>query len=420
MRKPSSSRETIRARYFVWLLYRREGIYYADGRGNQPSVGRRSLGSSHRSEALQNLEQLDFQMALRAGKVPATERHERDQDAAGLSLAEGIAAYKVHATRPQVAKGVRPSTWTRYQSVFNSFLAFAPTIGVTNWNAVSKATLDRYAAHLVSRDRKPRTQAFALITVKQAHHWLIEEGHVPKSRGFRYPVCRPTESDAHCWTQDQFQAIVKLCWSRSELHWLGEVCFALGMTGMRISELANLRWSDIDLASRAIRLTDESRSSRVPAAERRTLKTGRGREIPIHADLHSRLSALSCHRDGFVFRNGAGGRISVVETRQTLVRDVITPLAARFTESSEDDGFKHGRLHTFRHFFCSSCANSGIPELTVMKWLGHTKPSMTRRYYHLAQDESRKQMDRLSIPDVTAATPASEPLPRGDANPPTS
>jgi integrase len=55
--------------------------------------------------------------------------------------------------------------------------------------------------------------------------------------------------------------MVERCGQDPELAWLGEVITALASTGMRISELASLRWSDIDLEANVIKLVDESKRS---------------------------------------------------------------------------------------------------------------------------------------------------------------
>jgi integrase len=56
-----------------------------------------------------------------------------------------------------------------------------------------------------------------------------------------------------------------------------------------------------------------------------------------------------------------------------------------------------GRLHSFRHYFCSRYANSGVPEQVVMAWLGHADSKMVRHYYHLHDDEAQRQMKRLQF-----------------------
>ena len=40
-------------------------------------------------------------------------------------------------------------------------------------------------------------------------------------------------------------------------------------------------------------------------------------------------------------------------------------------------------LHSFRHSFCSFCANAGVPLDIVAEIVGHGNPAMTRHYAHL-------------------------------------
>ena len=50
-----------------------------------------------------------------------------------------------------------------------------------------------------------------------------------------------------------------LCRADEDLHCLADVVVALPVTGLRIGELAELRWSDIDLKKNLIQLKDTTR-----------------------------------------------------------------------------------------------------------------------------------------------------------------
>jgi len=83
--------------------------------------------------------------------------------------------------------------------------------------------------------------------------------------------------------------------------------------------------------------------------------------------------------------------------RRILIREVIEPLAEKFPTPEGGKGFAHGRLHSFRHYFCSTCANNGEPERMVMDWLGHADSEMIRHYYHLHDEEAKRRMDGLDF-----------------------
>lgn len=109
------------------------------------------------------------------------------------------------------------------------------------------------------------------------------------------------------------------------------------------------------------------------------------------------LQQIPRHRDGFVFHGPLGGRLKSDNVRTILVKKVLNPLESCFKTANGEWGFEHGRLHSFRHFFCSQCSNNGVSERVVMDWLGHADAEMVRRCYHLDPQESRRQMDRVSI-----------------------
>jgi integrase len=76
---------------------------------------------------------------------------------------------------------------------------------------------------------------------------------------------------------------------------------------------------------------------------------------------------------------------------------VIEKLASRFPTNGDEQGFKDGRFHSFRHFFCSQCANQNIPQQMVMEWVGHADSEMVRHYYHLHDTEARNRMNQLNL-----------------------
>jgi integrase len=143
-------------------------------------------------------------------------------------------------------------------------------------------------------------------------------------------------------------------------------------------------------------LTDESTFGRRSKKDRRETKSSRGRLLPIHPDLGEALGYLKKHSDGLIFHGPLGGRLKPDKVRTTLIGEVLEPLKKRFP-SPEDSGFASGRLHSFRHYFCSSCAASGVPERVVMQWLGHKDSKMVRHYFHLHDQEAQRQMRRMNF-----------------------
>jgi len=147
-----------------------------------------------------------------------------------------------------------------------------------------------------------------------------------------------------------------------------------------------------------IRLTDARyQGSKDDRQTARTTKSHHDRTLPIHTDLGRILCKMQHHPDGRIFHGPRGGILKPDTVRNVLIREVLQPLSKQFPAKGERSGFKDGRLHSFRHYFCSVSANSGVPEQVLMTWLGHRDSKMVRRYYHLQQEEAQRQMNKLVL-----------------------
>ena len=69
---PKSLEGEDRGRYFTWILFMRAGVWYADGRSNQPSPGRHSLSTKERTAAVDAVRKLDIVRAVDLGLADLT------------------------------------------------------------------------------------------------------------------------------------------------------------------------------------------------------------------------------------------------------------------------------------------------------------------------------------------------------------
>ncbi|WLD15102.1 tyrosine-type recombinase/integrase [Planctellipticum variicoloris] len=393
MPKPRT-KEQIQCRYYRWLLGTRDGVYFVDGRVNIPSLGRRSLGTRNRAEALRDLDDLDLNLAVQHGQAHANLLKTESRQI--VPWAEGRKLYEGYVKRPIISGGPRPSTAKRYRAVLDKFIPFAEAQGRRTWNELNRQLMDDYAGWLDGESYAYATEYLELTTLKQISKFLIENQHLPSSAAFSYPLKKPDGTDTYCWKPTEVEAILQHC-QTPELAWLREVVVGLAATGLRISELASLRWSDVNPEKTLITLTDETTKKSRRGQEKRTTKSGRDRTFPIQEMLGDLLRTLSPHPDGRIFHGALGGKIKADTVRRILIRDVLTPLASQFPSRPGEPGFIDGRLHSFRHYFCSNCANSGTTERVLMNWLGHRNSRMVHRYYHLHDEESIRQMQQVKL-----------------------
>ena len=144
----SNKNHLIRCEYFLWRLYMRRNVWYADGRGYTPNVGRHSLGTSDRQHANDRLQQLDRVCAENLGLVAPNTKTTSTPGL--LTLGEGRRLYEGNLARPRVVGGVRNSTAKRYKAIFDKFFAFL----------ASKATKCKLPRHAGRKEFQGRPTAF--------------------------------------------------------------------------------------------------------------------------------------------------------------------------------------------------------------------------------------------------------------------
>ena len=371
----------------------RDGVYYADGRGGQFNLGKHSLNTRDKQEAVANLKELDQKKAVELGLTDAKPA----ASANGIPIAEGWQKFEDFCGRIPVMGGVSPNTLKRYRAVRDKHKSFCARHGIRNWAEFDKKALEKYGKFLGLKYAYS-TAYLELTLLKSVVGWLVEEGHLPTGSELIYPLRKPQGTDTYCYRPIEVSAMIAHCQAQPELTWLAELIVALVHTGLRIGELSNLRWSDIRLDQNLLTVADERSNRRKQhAGTCRTTKGRRSRIIPIHPELKRVLVAAHRHIDGYVFHAQRGGRLRPRNVLQAFIDDVIEPLKARFPTPADEIGFGHGRLRSFRHFFCSQAFLGGASEGEIREWLGHADSKMVEHYRHLRSEDAQRKMEKIDF-----------------------
>jgi hypothetical protein len=126
-------------------MFQRDGVWYADGRHNQPNLGKNSLGTRDRAEALDVLRELDRRKAV---ELELTRSQPSDDRRGKILIADGWEKYLQHVARPDVLGGAGPGTQKRYRAVRDKHQAFCAAHGVGSWNEIDKKHVLAYGSFL--------------------------------------------------------------------------------------------------------------------------------------------------------------------------------------------------------------------------------------------------------------------------------
>jgi integrase len=166
-------------------------------------------------------------------------------------------------------------------------------------------------------------------------------------------------------------------------------------TGLRVSELRGLRWSDVDLKANELKV--RQRADRYNNIDKPKSEAGE-RTVPFGPYLSNTLKEwkLACPKGELVFPNGQG---KVENLSNIITRGLVPAVTAALGKP------KYTGMHVFRHFYASWCIDRGQPPKVIQERLGHSSITMTfDRYGHLfprVDDSDEIEAAELAVVNAT-------------------
>lgn len=157
------------------------------------------------------------------------------------------------------------------------------------------------------------------------------------------------------------------------------------LTGCRKSEILNLTWDCVDTTHSCLRLPDSKTGAKV---------------VPLgHAALDTLKNPQPAPGNPHVIpgKGGSGQLINIDRTWDKIRTAADLP---------------NLRLHDLRHSFASVGAANGNSLLIIGKILGHTQPTTTQRYAHLANDPVSAAVNEISAAIANALDQSISPQDR--------
>lgn len=149
-------------------------------------------------------------------------------------------------------------------------------------------------------------------------------------------------------------------------------------TGVRVSELVGLNWSDVDFQLGIIRVVGKGSKERIVPIGEIALAALRD-----YAQEQRKKWNLSCKGETPVFLNNRGERI----TTRSVARIVEKHLKQAGIQIQMGP-------HGLRHSFATHLLNSGADLRVIQELLGHASLSTTQRYTHLNLDQLTAVYDK--------------------------
>jgi integrase/recombinase XerD len=145
--------------------------------------------------------------------------------------------------------------------------------------------------------------------------------------------------------------------------------------GLRVSELVNLKWSNVYVDERFLRIMGKGSKERLVPISELALK-----EIENYLPWRNTLKIKSGEED-YVFLNRRGGHLT-----RTMILIMLK-------EQAQEAGIvKTISPHTLRHSFASALLEGGADLRVIQSLLGHESIGTTEIYTHLSMQTLREEV----------------------------
>ncbi len=228
--------------------------------------------------------------------------------------------------------------------------------------SITPVMIEKYKANRL-KTITPASVNRELACLKYMYTKAIEWGYVKANPAKKVKLLKESPGRLRYLKPEEVDALLKAC----AIHIRPIVVTALN-TGMRKSEILNLRWQEVDLGNRKVTVANA--------------KNNEKRVIPINQTLYKELSALSMEpKNDYVFLGTNGLPVGNIKKG--------------FCGALKRAGIADFRFHDLRHTFGSQMVMQGVDIKTVQQIMGHKTIKMTMRYSHLSPEYVEEAMMRL-------------------------
>lgn len=280
----------------------------------------------------------------------------------------------------KLERGYSPNTVEAYKHDLDWLLGYLEQEGLDPLS-VKLEDLEHFAAMLSDHDISAKSQARILSGVRAFYRYLVLDGYldVDPTELLESPHL-PQHLPEYLSTEEVDALENSIDLTSNEGHRNRAIIEVFFSCGLRVSELTNLKLSDLFLPQGFIRVNGKGGKQRlVPISERAI------HELKLWFDDRRQMSIKPGEED-YVFLNRRGHH---------LTRTMILIMVKRQAEAA---GIKKTiSPHTLRHSFATALLKGGADLRIIQELLGHADLGTTEIYTHM-DDESLRQEILLHHP----------------------
>lgn len=267
----------------------------------------------------------------------------------------------------KIEKGLAENSWLAYQQDIVKLKSYSESLQ-KDAEDLKSDDLKNFIAVLYDLGLSARSQARIISGIKQFYAFLLMENIIKEDPSEFLDQPKLGRKLPEVLSMNEIDLLISaIDVSKAEGHRNRAILETLYSCGIRVSELVNLRLSDLYFEEGFIRVIGKGNKERLVPSSLNVEK-----EIRLYLD-HHRLH-LNIHKadENIVFLNRRGSKLTRV-----MIFTIIKQLA-------EQVGIqKRISPHTFRHSFATHLLEGGANLRAIQEMLGHESITTTEIYTHL-------------------------------------
>jgi len=276
----------------------------------------------------------------------------------------------------KVERSLSNNTIEAYVRDVNKLSQFSTADNIKLKN-VSRQIIQLFIADLNKHSISARSQARIISSIKSFFKYLIMEDYIENdpSKLIQNPKIGLKLPDVLTINEiDSIISLIDLSSKQGERN--RTIIETLYSCGLRVSELINLKISDVKFIEKYIKVTGKGNKERLAPIGSKCLKylSIYINEVRIH------INIKKGHQD-IIFLNNRGSKLS-----REMIFTIVKALVKKSTIN------KNVSPHTFRHSFATHLIEGGADLRAVQEMLGHESITTTEIYTHLDKDYLRSNL----------------------------
>lgn len=283
-----------------------------------------------------------------------------------LNIKQAISAFKANLA----TQGRASATILAYSKDIEQLADFVAKSDILGLDQVTKDSIDGFKSYLAEKDYTTKSISRKINSIKSFFSYVQTQGLISEnpSTGVSHP--KYDIKPPRLLNKIEYRALRDAC--KEDLR-MAAIVEILLQTGMRISELANLKITDVDTHTNQITI--------------RAYESHPERVIPINQPAKESLERYLAARP-----KSANTNIFITKTGNSfLIRNIRSNLDRYFHLA----GIENAKVNDLRHTFIAQQLTSGSPLVYISKLVGHKRLSTTEKYLEFISEKPAKDKPRI-------------------------